>query len=187
MKKIFAIILLSLCVQLHAQETSRKTNRYAFHSYNNFGLIEGEKGTSVLIESVNGFNYANWFAGIGIGIDHYTFRSIPVYLDIKREWSDKLPVFLFASAGRNCPWVKQTDDRYQNKFYPRSFYEGGLGYRFSINQKNNMVFSVSYSEKNLHEKIIESISCPFIGPCTQSYRNFEHRLTTLVVKAGVRF
>jgi hypothetical protein len=186
MKYLIIIVFLFFCVQLEAQET--RGSKIIFHSQNSFGLIEGENGSSVSVGSVNGVGYGGWFAGIGGAIDHYLFRTFPVYFHLQKEWSIKLPLFAYASAGQNGPWVKQTvsiyNDGYKSKFYPGRYYEGGIGYRFPM-KKTSLLFSLAYEEKNLREKQREQVFC-LMPPCPDFYRTFEHRMQTLVLKAGVR-
>src|SRR5688500_20060445 len=70
-----------------AVETKKKGCSCAFSSIYNVGLVEGENGTSLQLQTVQGIRYGKWFAGICAGLDYYELRTIPLFLDIRREFS----------------------------------------------------------------------------------------------------
>jgi hypothetical protein len=181
MKKIL-ILLVLFSLNAGAQD------KFCFHSYNSVGLLEGEKATSSVIESVNGFSYNKWFAGAGVSLDHYSFRTTPVYLQLRREFNK--PLFIFFSGGQNFPWVKSTEDQtwVKTKFYPKLFYEAGIGYRWPVGKKNSLLLSAGYIQKKLEEvKTYKSGVCIGWQCQPETFQKFEHRLRTLVLKAGIRF
>jgi hypothetical protein len=163
-------------------------NKFRFHSFISVGILEGEKATSSVIESVNGMSYKNWFVGAGVSIDHYTFRTTPVYLQLRKEFGK--PVFIFLSGGQNFPWVKNTEEQtwMKTKFYPKLYYEGGIGYRWPVGKNNSLVLSAGYSQKKLEEiKTYRNGICIGWNCQPETVQKFEHRLRTLVLKAGIRF
>lgn len=180
MKNLFTILLIAASLTAFAQKAS-------FRSHNSIGLLEGERGGAVLVESVNGISFGTWFAGVGIAFDHYTFRSIPAYVQLRKELSVKKPVYFFFSAGENIPWVKRTmeDARWEPKFRPGFYYEGGVGYRVILNSKNSLLFSAGYSQKKMDE--LRPAGFCITWPCPQTNSVLEHRLRSLVLKAGIRF
>src|ERR1700712_5956221 len=102
MKKIkqwlFICLLTGLVFFAHAQKKS--TTPWNFHSINNIGLLEGQTGSSFQIQTVNGAQYKSWFAGIGLGLDYYRYRTVPLFLDLRKEFgksSNRL--FLYADMG----------------------------------------------------------------------------------------
>jgi hypothetical protein len=67
------------------------------------------------------------------------------------------------------------------------YYEGGIGYRWPVGKKNSLLLSAGYSQKKLKE--IRTSTICWTWPCTtvENPQNFEHRLRTLVLRAGIRF
>ena len=80
MKPIFICSLFFLASTVLFAQNKRKP---VFVSYNAAGLTVGESAYSLVAETVNGFKRGNWFAGAGIAYDAYSYKTIPVYLDLK--------------------------------------------------------------------------------------------------------
>src|SRR5688572_19107366 len=107
----------------------------AFSSQNYVGILEGESGTALQLQTINGFRYRGWFAGAGTGIDYYYFRSVPVFLSLaKFIQNPKVPLYFTGDVGVNFPWHEG------NRFWTGmrgemsgSLYWGsGVGYRFGF-------------------------------------------------------
>jgi hypothetical protein len=86
------LVISSIC---HAQ----KNAAWQFHSINQLGLLEGQIGSAFQIQTINGAQYKSWFGGIGIGLDYYRFRSIPLFLDFRKDFGKKISSFLFMQMG----------------------------------------------------------------------------------------
>lgn len=68
------------------------------------GLARGSSDKSSVYFFSNGVSYKQLSAGIGVGIDKYSIRSIPLFLDLKKEFGkQKIKPFIDASAGINFP------------------------------------------------------------------------------------
>src|SRR5664279_970813 len=64
-----------------------KTNmRWNFRSIINLGLLEGQAGSAFQLQTLNGVQSNSWFAGLGIGLDYYRYRTIPLFLEIRKEF-----------------------------------------------------------------------------------------------------
>ena len=62
---------------------------FRFHSINMAGIIKGEKSSYIQLQTINGVAFNKWFAGAGMGLDYYTFRTIPLFLDVRRTITNK--------------------------------------------------------------------------------------------------
>src|SRR5580693_5768021 len=60
---------------------------WKFRSDDYLGLAAGQWGNSGLLQSVNGFYKGPWFAGLGVGMDNYRFRSVPLFVSLTRDLS----------------------------------------------------------------------------------------------------
>jgi hypothetical protein len=106
MKLFFAsaLLLMSLCAT-----AQKKVN---FSSQNYAGLLEGEHGSSLQLQTINGLKFSNWFVGLGTGIDWYYRRSIPVFTSVNMDFlkKEKRSFYLSGNVGINFPW--QMNDYY---------------------------------------------------------------------------
>lgn len=158
MKKVAIILLLlSTVVVSFAQTEDSKSSSgksYAVHSINEVGILEGENGTSFQLQSIVDVQYRRWFTGIGAGIDYYTFRTIPVFLDVRRNLMNKNKTpFIYADAGINFPWLKKEEKAsYNSEFKNGWYYDIGLGYNVSFKNSGALLISAGFSQKNFTEK-----------------------------------
>jgi hypothetical protein len=199
MKNIFIIAGLLVCITATAQSNNSgsKTSKpflkqFTFHSINQVGISEGEKGTSFQLQTVNGVEKNYWFAGIGASIDHYHLRTVPVFVDIRKNIfkKDKSP-FIYADAGISFPWEKKEgeDVWYKGEYKNGSYYDFGLGYNLPVNKLGAFVFSIGYSEKKLTEERYTYDYLIFSGiynegtPTTE----YNYRFRRISIKAGWRF
>src|SRR5437868_5448404 len=158
---LYKIIFISMCLLvatiLNAQPVEKpKENKCScsFTSINQVGFLAGEGDDSYQFQTVNGLQYKTWTAGAGIGIDGYRYRSIPVLLQLRKEF----PVsgnafFIYNDIGLNYPWVK---DSQKSTYYGASnyshgvYYDGGVGYRWRI-KKQSLLFSSGFTLKKMKE------------------------------------
>ena len=107
------------------------------------------------LQTVQGIRYGKWFAGIGAGLDYYHMRTIPLFLDIRREFFNKKNApFLYADGGYNFAWARDRDkSEWSNiSFDGGLFYDVGLGYRIgTASKQNGFLISAGYSFKYLRE------------------------------------
>ncbi|MBX3253430.1 MAG: hypothetical protein KF862_04750 [Chitinophagaceae bacterium] len=150
------MLLLACTGQVSAQQKVT-TGKAVFHSVQQLSLINGNNAVSAGIQSVNGFELNGWFAGIGAGLDFYRYRTIPLFLELKK----KIPLkenalFFYADGGYNIPWIKSEDQynegpwgyyKVKNNHKARLYFDGGLGYAIHINKGNALLVSAGYSHK----------------------------------------
>lgn len=128
---------------------------WQFHSINSVGLLEGQTGSAFQLQSVNGMQYRSWYTGIGLGLDFYRYRTIPLFLDIRKEFgSDVNKFFAYADGGVNFAWLTDNekttylaDDHFNTGFYT----DLGLGYKIGLGKTNHLLLSLGYSLKKLKE------------------------------------
>lgn len=132
------------------------SHRLSFHSINNIGLLNGTSGHAFQMETINGMQYGKWFGGLGIGIDEYRFRTIPLFIDLRKEMGKSIHRwFLFADAGLSVYWKKDSDVRtfpkdsqVKNGFSAAA----GAGYSIKLNRQLNLLLSGGYSYKAMDEE-----------------------------------
>jgi hypothetical protein len=188
---VVAVLALVQVSMAAAQKDSlhQQLARPVFHALVQGGFLEGQKGTSLQLQTINGFQHKTWFGGIGVGLDYYFVRSIPVFADFRKNlFSERLPLFVYADAGMHFPWVKKGVETqwHTSDFESGFFYELGLGYKAKLNSRNALVFSAGFSQKQMAELRKD----PYIWgpPGMQVHTNrFDYKLNRISVKAGFQF
>src|SRR5687768_648308 len=104
-KYMVALLCTLITVSLDAQEASGK--KYKFHSINSVVLVNGNNAISAALQTVNGFQKGPWFAGVGLGLDYYLYRTVPLFADVRYEFGkNKNKFFVYGDAGMHFNWVQ---------------------------------------------------------------------------------
>jgi hypothetical protein len=187
-KPIGLTILFSLAMHIGLAQEKYANNKWMFHSINQVGLLEGENVSAFQIQTINGAQYKSWFAGIGIGLDDYRFRSIPLFLDLRKSFQrDGNGFFLYASGGIHFLWPVDKQKISPQAKYQNSFYSDiGLGYRLPLYGKSSVLFSAGYSYKRVVED--NAVICdPWFGPCSAQNDRYVYDLNRLSIMIGFCF
>lgn len=191
-RSFFLACCLCAGIQVSGQQ-KQSAAQWVFHSVNNIGLLEGEAGSSFQIQTINGAQYKSWFGGIGLGLDYYRYRTIPLFLDIRKEFgngSNKL--FLYSDMGVNFCWL--TDNQKMNYYLDDQFKNGmyadfGAGYKIGLGKSDHdhLLLSLGYSFKKLKETYDapEYFYPPAAGPASKDEINYS--LNRLSIKIGWEF
>lgn len=157
------------------------------------GLLEGERGTAFQLKTVNGVGYKTWAAGIGVGIDYYYSRSLPLFLELRKSFgaAQKAP-FVYIDGGANFPWMKAAEKEGNfKKATPGLYYDAGIGYQIPVLKSSLLFFSAGYSQKAFaatysgyaypYPTFIDFAPVP-----VQDYRN-NYTLRRISIQTGLRF
>jgi hypothetical protein len=189
MKRIHLVLLTIFLLQLaaSAQDSARADNKIRFRSFNSTGLIAGATDEEFLVQSVNGFRKDRLFAGVGVGIDYYHQRSVPVFLELRRFFSrEPSSAFLYAGGGWNVVWKEDRGDEgsFTSSYGNGLYFDLGVGYTFSVSGREAFVLSAGYSGKNYSARIQTPQFCPG-GNCPPRVEDSEYKLSRIVLKAGI--
>ena len=189
MKKllILPIIFISCLVPASAQQNEKRSCNCGFQTMLNAGVMEGQSGGDFFIQSVNGFQYKGWFAGIGAGLDYYKFRSIPLFLDIRKDILRKnVSPFIYADGGISFPWSKDNETYFWEAEMSRGlYYDAGIGINFAAGKKQGLQASLGYSYKYTKETATWPMQC-LTFPCPQYKQSRSYDLSRLALKIGWR-
>lgn len=184
-KYLFLLFALSISIFGAAQK-----NKIHFHSINTFAAVAGETEVSTAFQTVNGIQFSNWFSGIGVGVDNYVYKTLPLFFDARRYFGNEKRGFIYGDIGYDFPLKNKTGKeifRYDTYDFTGGIYTDiGMGYQFPIHKRSSFVFSLGYSYKKLQAKI-GTTSCPFIGPCFVDYSKYEFSYGRMILKAGLIF
>ena len=167
--------------EVKQERPAKKGCSCSFGSINQAGVLNGSKGASLTLQSINGIKYKTWFAGVGLGFDGYYRSGFPLFLDVRKDLQNKEQTpFLYADVGYH--FLRDTKDRlnewYENTYNKGSMYtDVGVGYRFGFLSKNRWVISAGYSYKYVRYYNRYLWECP-TARCNESYitvKNYLHR------------
>lgn len=191
MKKTILLLLLGSSYFSSAVAQSKKKT-YQFHSINSVALVNGNNGVAGAVQAVNGFSKGPLFAGIGIGLDYYQYRSVPVFADVRYEMGAKRnKFFVYGNAGINCSWVQDEflnkpviwNGNRSNNFNNGFYSDAGIGLAAGFKNGNAFILSLGYSRKTMEEKITYD---DWRTGDPQTDIN-TYRFNRVILKAGFRF
>ena len=183
-KKLFNILIVSLiCISTTAQK-----NKIRFQSINSFGLIGGESPASTAYQTVNGIRFSNWFSGIGIGIDNYQYKTLPLFFDLRRYFGSEKKIFVYGDLGYNFP-VKDKPGKemiyYGNYHFKGGIYtELGIGFKTKFIKRSSILFSVGQSYKQLQSQVGNILPCDL---CSSYWYNYKLDYGRIILKTGIEF
>ncbi len=173
--------------QAHVQAQS---NKMKFHSVNTGGIVVDESRPGAVFQSINGIKFSDWFLGVGIGVDYYQYKTLPLFFDARRFFGRRKMGFVYGEAGYDFTLKNKPGKDYS---YVNTYsYKGGLYTDFGIGVKtkfiksSSLLFSLGHSYKEVQGKYGVTI-CPFIGPCYIDYSYYKFKYGRLILKAGVEF
>ena len=191
MKYFFLVLLMPVTLVSFGQ---KKNTTYKFHSINNISLINGNNATTAGLQSINGFQKGNLFAGVGIGLDYYLYRTVPLFADFKYEFGKtKNKFFAYADGGVNFDWVEENyndgpifiwdGSRNTSEFHNGAYTDIGLGYMVGTKKGGGLVLSLGHSYKSF-EKTISYQDWRTQETITDVYN---YNLNRIVLKVGWKF
>ena len=156
MKKIIVFLFAIFPVVLTAQSNKQKEKIHYASSYQ-LGIIAGKAYTTFSAQTIQGIQYKNFQTGVGIALDPYGFRTVPLFGHFSYVMHlQNNSVFAYADAGISIPWNNGSlPEKYDNsthddwhKLYAGFYAEGGVGYSLLFNKKQNAVtINAGYSYK----------------------------------------
>lgn len=186
MKRLLIIPLLILLIF----QAAGQNKKIKFTSVNQIGLISGSSGESWILQTINGIKKEKWFAGAGAGLDFYNQRTVPLFLDLRKEVSNKMNTpFMYADAGINIAWLNfiEREEKRFPKTSPGLFYDLGFGWKLSCKNKRAFLISAGYTFKQVKEKVRSPIWSPAPTPTLEgeNYERYNYLYRRIVIKAGI--
>ena len=189
-KYLFILLLMGLSMSVVAQS---KLKTYKFHSINSLSFLNGSNEVSAALQSVNGFQKGNLFAGVGVGLDYYIHRTVPLFADFRYEFGKvKNKFFAYADGGINFHWLEESTDEpvfiwdgfnRSGKFHNGIYTDAGFGYRVANKKGGGLVLSLGHTHKSLKETL------GYQDWRTQEWLTdvYRYRLNRIALKVGWKF
>ena len=186
-KWLWTLAFLGMMTGICSAQQKSQAGSWRFQSINSVGLLEGQAGSAFQLQTINGAAYHSWFAGIGVGLDYYRLRTIPLFLDLRKEFGrSSHPFFIYADGGINFGWVTDMQKLgYVGEQFSNGFYDDlGLGYKAVLGKNNALLLSLGYSYKKITDTYIsEYVGTPPLPPPTK----INYSLNRLCIKLGWSF
>lgn len=181
---VFSLII-SFVVILPAAAQKKKIR---FHSINQFAMVGGQSNVNSAFQTINGIKFSNWFSGIGIGIDNYHYKTLPLFIDGRWFFGDDKNGFIYGDIGYNFP-MKDKPGKEISYYSSYNFSGGiytdfGVGYELPLYKRSSLLFSLGYSSKELKTKTVSGNQC---SPCSTDYNLYEFSFIRMILKAGLVF
>lgn len=193
MKNTLLIILVCSITLANAQ--SKKSGN--FYLMPEIALLNGDQAKGSQIQVIGGLSKKNWRFGLGVGIDHYKFRSAPVFIHARNHFGKNKKGFAFASIGSNIPWVLEDQHKIwftqqggqQRSVFNMGWYSDiGVGYDIQLGKSKNLSLSMGYSVKKTSEEYEDwdfwIWPQPMPGPSTVRERTADYTFRRLSLKVG---
>lgn len=159
-----------------------------FSSVNQAGLLVGSRGEAFMVQTINGIKKDKWFAGAGTGLDFYNERTIPLFIDLRRDVTNrKNTPFAYADAGINFLWLNfiQREQKQFPTSSPGLFYDLGIGWKLLGKNNRGFILSAGYSFKQVKEKVKSSWwTFPTPQLETENYEHHNYLFRRVVIKVG---
>ena len=151
-------------------------SKFSFHPIIQMGLLEGEGSSAFQLLAINGVAYKTWFGGIGIGLDHYNIRTVPLFASVRKDILNKPSTpFVYGDVGTQFVWLREKDKyQYGNQdFRAGIYYNVGAGYKLSVAKRNALFFNGGYSLKKFSYQRNYAYEC-LVAPCPEYYNSTEY-------------
>jgi len=194
------IVTIVMCCVVIISAAQQKNNRFVFHSQNQVAMINGNGAVSAGVQSVNGFGSDQWFAGIGVGLDFYRYRSVPLFADVKRYFkiANGNRLFIYGNGGYNLPWSEHNNQYFSQWSWPTkvdvqskggAYIDAGGGYAIQFKKRNALLLSVGYSHKYFSQAVTTTYWIGGVaGNVEQTEKNgYTYSFNRIMIKAGWQF
>ncbi|RFM34500.1 hypothetical protein [Chitinophaga silvisoli] len=164
-----------------------KITPHGFYNIDEGGLQFSDRKGSVW-RCIVGYRFAYQYqVGVGIGLDDYQARSVPVFGDFRYDFNKaERTFFAYAGAGKALPWLTKNQWQLQNSREPDenvagTYTHAGLGYKFRWQHNSAFHISAGYSYAAFKTKnaILDWTTQQPLGTFTTTEYSFS-RVTVMV-------
>ncbi len=164
MKSISLLSILLLSTFCYAQKYSG-----SFEA----GVTNGNFETNAYLNTSHGLALNSWYFGLGSGVDYYRFRTVPVFAEVRKDFSNRnIRPFVQIVGGLNIDWLtqEQKDHRFSwwqttpSTFTRGVYFKGGTGVLFNAHKQVRFATTISWSYKSITEKYNDRVWDPWPQP-----------------------
>jgi hypothetical protein len=182
-KGVFFILIISFVM---SSDLSAQKKKVGFQSINQFAIVGGESHVNTAFQTVNGIKFGNWFSGIGIGMDYYNYKTLPLFFDGRWYFGEDKKGFIYGDIGYNFPMNNKPGKGigyYDSYHFTGGIYTDiGIGFKTKVIRKSFLLFSMGYSYKQLKSKVGIMPEC--VG-CQPYLYDYKFGYGTMILKTGI--
>jgi len=189
MNRLILLIVLGLPWAALSQQNKKTTKKVSLQTIGSLGIVGGQSGVKPVFQIVSGIRQSKYFGGIGLGYDNYLYKSLPLFADMRIDFSKKQIVFAYGDLGYNIPVGNKSGDDFfktTNLYYGGIYLDAGLGFRHRLNNKNSFLFSLGYTRKDINNKEGYTYPC-FNPPCPESISYSKYSMGRVVTRLSWEF
>jgi len=180
MSRLFFII----CAVIMWSTQACAQGKFRFKSINQVGLLVGASKPAFQMQSVNGVSYRGYSVGLGVGMDNYYFKTIPLFVQVRKNILTRTATpFVYVDLGANLPQDKEVETSGQtSKFSSGLYYDIGIGYAAQVWKAVGLNVSIGYSRKETSENRVYG----FLG-ADGRMESYDYAFRRLSLKLGFSF
>lgn len=125
---------------------AQKKSTIKYTNLSEVGILTGKTENTLNVRTINGIAYKKASIGLGVGYDPYGYKSVPIFIDARKQFGNKKCKFvLYADGGLNFPL--------HSDYFPEKWNNGNIAYQFNttfygeagfgMKQKINKLFSLN--------------------------------------------
>jgi len=176
-------LILVICLLTVGVKQTGAQGKFRFRSISQVGLLVGQSRPAFQLQTINGLAYKGCTVGVGVGMDNYYFKTIPVFMDVRKNFlAKKNSPFVYADLGWSIPQDREVIvNSWQKSDYASGlYYDLGVGYASSLWKAVGLTVSIGYSKKELKE---ERTYGPF-DPAEPAREFYDYSFKRLSLKLG---
>jgi hypothetical protein len=186
MKK--SLIFISLIPFVMTFSVTAQKKKVSFQSINQFAMVGGESLVKSAFQTINGIRFSNLFSAIGIGVDNYHYKTLPLFFEERWYFGEEKKAFIYGDIGYNFPLKNKLGKdliSYPTQHFTGGIYtDAGIGFQTGLTKKCALLFSLGQSYKELNATTSPASTC--VNCNTDSYA-YKFSYGRMVFKAGLVF
>jgi hypothetical protein len=185
MKKYITLAITFFCI---FNVAFAQKNNFKYGVVGQMGLLNGAAGESLSIQVINGVSKDKWFVGAGVGLDYYNYRSVPVFVDVRRDLTSKKNTpFVYIDGGLNFQWLREDEKNMKGsptKYQTGTYYDAGLGWKLKGKNDRAFLASVGYNYKQSKETVTNGRFWPLPTQLNETTDYYISNFKRIVIRIG---
>lgn len=188
--KIYLSGFFILCFLYGNTQRNTANVRLTYEGWVEAGILAGPRGCYGQYLLTNGITFRKWYTGVGTGIDEYYWRSVPLFLTIRKKWGTKQGGwFTSGKGGLNISTKKAVSHTGSVEYKNGSFLGWDFGYDFKLAKHFGLLLSAGYEWKVAKQVTTTgSFNDPFNGWADNKWVTTDkYSLHALFIRFGLSF
>lgn len=159
-------------------------------------LLNGDNHVNGQLNLQAGVQQQNWQLSAGAGFDYYKYRTVPVYIELKRVFGlQQHQFFLYFKGGADLAWPTEDQKTLRNPnwwggnspsvFKNGVYIDGGFGYTLFNKKHHGFYTAAGFSQKSLTEIYTEQVWNGTIS--VPAKRTAVYQMNRLGLRVGYQF